>query len=104
MKQVPVLQNYNKHVKGVCADMLTEAGGSKKRKEEFARQYDKKYLRFDFTVAHVVNKCSDPYVFYAPKFIKRCNETFLTCSVVVIFIRSTAIFKASHWYYFPRRF
>jgi len=36
--------NLQQTAKRVCAAMLTEAGGSKKRKGEFARQYDKKTL------------------------------------------------------------
>ena len=37
--------------KRTCADKSNVTGGSKKRKGEFVRQYDKKYLELDFTVA-----------------------------------------------------
>jgi len=33
--------NIQQTAKRVCADMLTEAGGSEKRKGEFASQYEK---------------------------------------------------------------
>ena len=37
--------------KRTCADKSKITGGSKKRKGEFVRQYDKKYLELGFTVA-----------------------------------------------------
>ena len=37
--------------KSTCADKSNVTGGSKKRKGEFIRQYDKKYLELGFTVA-----------------------------------------------------
>ena len=37
--------------KRTCADKSNVIGGSKKRKREFVRQYDKKYLELGFTVA-----------------------------------------------------
>ena len=37
--------------KRTCADKSNVTGGSKKRKGEFVRQYDKKYLELGFTVA-----------------------------------------------------
>ena len=38
-------------MKRTCADKSNVTGGSKKRKGEFVRQYDKKYLELGFTVA-----------------------------------------------------
>ena len=75
--------------------MLTEAGGSKKRKGEFASNIDKNTCNLALLQLHVVNRCRDPYALYASRFTKRCSETFLTCSLAITFIRSTAIFKAS---------
>ena len=43
--------NVEQTTKRVCADMSTITGGGKKRKGEFVRQYDKKYLELGFTVA-----------------------------------------------------
>jgi len=85
--------------------MLTEAGGSKKLKGEFASQYGKKYLQLGFTGTPCSKQIPRPLCFVCSKFIKRCNETLLTCSSVVTFIRSIAMFNASHWInYFQRLF
>jgi len=40
-------------VKQACADNVLNTGGSKKRKGEFVRQYDKKYCNLVFTVTYI---------------------------------------------------
>jgi len=78
--------------KSICR-YVDRSRRKQKTKRRIGSQYDKKHLRRSFTVAACSKQCSDTYVLYVPKFMKRCNETFLTCSSVVTFIRSTAIFK-----------
>ena len=78
--------------------MLTEAGGSKKRKGEFVSQYDKKHLQHVFTVAACSKQMPRPLCL-------ECSQIYQTTqwslsNLLVIFIRSTAIFKASHWIIF----
>ena len=91
---------FTTNCKRVRADMLTEPGGIKIGKEEYASLYDKKCLQLGFTVTPCSKQMPRPWCFACSKFNKRCNETFLTCSPVVTFIRSTAIIKASHWIIF----
>ena len=43
--------SVEKTTKRTCADKSNVTGGSKKRKGEFVRQYNKKYLKLGFTVA-----------------------------------------------------
>ena len=48
--------------KRTCANKSNVTGGSKKRKGEFVRQYDKKYLKLGFTVAPCSKQSHGLYV------------------------------------------
>jgi len=43
--------NLQQTVKRICADMLTVAGGSKRRKGVFVKQYVRKHVQLGFTIA-----------------------------------------------------
>jgi len=94
MKQVPVLQIYNKLQKEYVEICWQEQEEAKNEKENLPVNIDKNTCNLALLQPDVVSRYRDPYVLYASKFIKRCNETFLTCSLAITFIRSTAIFKA----------
>jgi len=95
MKQVPVLQIYNKLQKEYVEICWQKQEEAKSEKENLPVNIDENTCNLALLQLHVVNRCRDPYALYASKIIKRCNETFLTCSLAITFIRSTAIFKAS---------
>ena len=65
--------------KRTCADKSIVTGGSKKRKGEFVRQYDKEYLELGFTVAPCSEQSPRPLCLVCSQILSNF-KTFQTCS------------------------